>query len=324
VQTVLEVHENATLQLQQGLSNQRAALVSQKRVLIVICAHNEIASLPYLLRQLGQNEVLVVDDGSTDGTGPAAEVAGAQVLRHAQRLGKSASLAHAIAFALANDYDTIVEIGADAIPTEGAVEYLLRLLEPGDVGGVSLVQIPVGPPNMAYYVDELIWSVLANGKRLQMAKYHNSHIGGVMFAFKPGCVSSVDGSVNDDERVGECIRMRGFLTIFGDASQVYFDASSSAAHILQRRRRMYFGHMMSKKSTAPSMDVAVAACAFFKSLMAKPSRLAWAIPAVALEVIARLAAWRDTRRPAAKEEYTRWVTTYAKNNSLLIRNIVNR
>ncbi len=322
VQAAPELHED--LILGNTYSVHQGARASQKRFLIVICAHNEIASLPYLLQQLRQNEVLVVDDGSTDGTGPAAEFAGAQVLRHARRLGKSASLAHAIQFARASAYDTIVEIGADAIPTEGALEYLLRLLEPEDVGGVSIVQIPVGPQNTAYYIDELIWSVLANGKKLQMAKYLNSHIGGVMFAFKPNCVSSVDGSVNDDERVGECIRMRGFKTIFGDASQVYFDASSSLGHILQRRRRMYFGHMISKRSTAPSMDMTVATCAFVKTLLEKPSRLAWAAPALALEVVARLAAWRDTRRPTAKEEYTRWVTTYAKNNSLLIRNSANR
>ncbi len=36
--------------------------------------------------------VIVVDDGSTDGTGASAEKAGAEVLRHAQPLGKGAAL----------------------------------------------------------------------------------------------------------------------------------------------------------------------------------------------------------------------------------------
>jgi glycosyltransferase involved in cell wall biosynthesis len=293
-------------------------------VLVVICAHNEVDSLPSLVQQLGQSEILVIDDGSTDGTGLAAEMAGAHVLRHDHRLGKSASLARAIEYAVENTYDTIVEIGADAIPVEGALEHLLRLLEPADVGGVSLVQIPVGPPNLAYRIDELMWSVLAHGKKLQMAKYGDSHLGGVMYAFKPSCVSSVDGSVNDDEHVGECIRMNGFRTVFTDASQVYFDASSSIGHIRQRRQRMCFGHMMFERSTAPSMDTAVAASAFFKSLLEKPSRVAAAGPALALEALGRLVAWRDSRRPKAKEEYAHWVTTYAKNNSLLIRNRAHR
>lgn len=319
MQTSIFINENINPTVRTG--DPFAARTSKdKRVLVVICAHNEVESLPYLLHQLGRSEILVVDDGSTDGTGPAAELAGAYVLRHPMRLGKSTSLAHAIEYAVENEYDTIVEIGADAIPTEGAIELLLRLLEPAGVGGVSLVQIPVGPKNLAYRIDELIWSVLAHGKRLQMVKYGNSHLGGVMYAFKPSCVSSVDSSVNDDEHVGECIKMSGFRTIFADISQVYFDASSSIGHILQRRRRMYFGHMMFAKSTAPSMDNAVAATAFMRSLLEKPSRLAAAVPALALEALARSGAWRDHRRPKAKEEYRRWVTTYAKNNTLLIRN----
>lgn len=293
-------------------------------MLVVICAHNEVGSLPYLVHQLSHREILVIDDGSTDGTGRAAELAGAQVLRHSERLGKSASLAQAITYALEHGYGTIVEVGADAVPVEGALENLLELLEPPDVGGVSVLQIPVGPPNLAYRLDELIWSVLANGKRMQMARYRDSHLGGVMFAFKPGCVSSVNGSVNDDEHVGECIKMNGFRTIFTQNSQVFFDASSSIGHILERRRRMYFGHMMFQKSTAPSMDTAVAAPAFVKSLLEKPSRLAAALPALALEIVARLEAWRDSRSPKAKQEYARWVTTFAKNNSLLIRNRASR
>jgi hypothetical protein len=118
--------------------------------------------------------------------------------------------------------------------------------------------------------------------------------------------------------------MNGFRTVFTDASQVYFDASSSIGHIRQRRQRMCFGHMMFERSTAPSMDTAVAASAFFKSLLEKPSRVAAAGPALALEALGRLVAWRDSRRPKAKEEYAHWVTTYAKNNSLLIRNRAHR
>lgn len=246
------------------------------------------------------------------------------MLKHARRQGKSASLDQAIRYALENGYDTIVEIGADAVPTEGALEHLVRLLEPNDVGGVSLVQIPVGPSNVASRIDELIWAVLAHGKRLQMARGCNSHLGGVMYAFKPQCATSVDGSVNDDEQIGKSIRTRGLRTIFSDAKQVYFDASSSIRHIIQRRQRMYFGHMTFEKSTAPSMDTSIAACAFFRSLLEKPSRIAPALPAIVLEIYARLGAWRDMRTPKSRVEYARWVTTYAKNSPLPIRSRARR
>ncbi len=317
MQTALEARQGFD-ERQAPISSQQSGLAG-KRVLVVICAHNEVESLPYLLGQLDQVEVLVVDDGSTDGTGQAAELAGARVLKHSVRMGKSASLAEATGYATARGYDTVVEIGADAVPTEGALDVLVRIVGKKGVGGASLLQIPVGPPDVAFYIDEVLWAVLANGKRLQMARGRDSHIGGVMYAFRPASVSALRGSVNDDEQIGASLRLRGLRTVFTDSAQVYFDASSSVGHLLQRRRRMYFGHMLYEKSAAPSMQVGVAACALFKSLLEKPSRLPWAIPAFALDLLGRLAAWRDIRTPGARSAYARWVTTYAKNTRLLAR-----
>lgn len=67
-------------------------------IAVIIPARNEICRLPALLTQLpdavngNRLRVIVVDDGSTDGTGDAARQAGALVLRHAINLGKGASL----------------------------------------------------------------------------------------------------------------------------------------------------------------------------------------------------------------------------------------
>ena len=56
--------------------------------------------------------VVVVDDGSTDGSGEAAEAAGATVLRHPANRGKGAALASGFAYAK--------KIGADAVLTMDA------------------------------------------------------------------------------------------------------------------------------------------------------------------------------------------------------------
>ena len=56
--------------------------------------------------------VVVVDDGSTDGSGAAAEAAGATVLRHPANRGKGAALASGFAYAK--------KIGADAVLTMDA------------------------------------------------------------------------------------------------------------------------------------------------------------------------------------------------------------
>ncbi len=146
-----------------------------------------------------------------------------------------------------------------------------------------------------------------------MASHGTSHLGGVMYAFKPECVSSVEGSVNDDEHLSVCIKSKGYRTVFVPNAVAYFDASSSVGHILQRRRRMYFGHMVYSESTAPSMEASIAASALMRSLAEKPSRLPWMLPAVLLDTFSRLCAWRDARSPKKRGQYSMWVTTFEKN-----------
>lgn len=59
------------------------------------------------------DEVWVLDDGSTDGTGEAAAKAGARVLRHPVNLGKGAALRALLATAKGEGVDAIVTVDAD-------------------------------------------------------------------------------------------------------------------------------------------------------------------------------------------------------------------
>ncbi|MBI3023391.1 MAG: hypothetical protein HYY68_06640 [Thaumarchaeota archaeon] len=225
---------------------------------------------------------------------------------------------------LQNDYSVIVEIDADTLTDDRSIQTLVQSLEPAEMGGASARQVPVGPHNVAFHIDELIWAVLSEAKKLQVARYGVSHLGAVMVAFKPESAASVEGAVNDDEQIGFCIRINGYKTRFVDQAIAYFDASASIGHIIQRRKRMYFGHMTYKNSIAPSMQTKIAAPALLKAILGKPSRSAWALPALFTEVLCRLAAWRDTRKRTERGTYARWVTTYAKNNTLAIRGVTTR
>jgi cellulose synthase/poly-beta-1,6-N-acetylglucosamine synthase-like glycosyltransferase len=308
--------------------NQALLQVSAKRIgtkldsakcLIVICAHNEAKTLPYVLEALKGRDVLLVDDGSHDETKEIARTYGATVLAHDGRLGKVVSLADGISFALQNSYGTIIEIDADAIPKPGTLQKLVSRLSNPDVGAVSCRQVPIGRLNPAYHVDEFIWSLLAHGKKVQMESNGSCHLGAVLVAFKTDLVDSIEGSVNDDEQIGVSIEKSGHKISFVEDAVVYFDASSCLGHIVERRRRMYYGHMKFAESTAPSMQISTAIRAIVRSLVEEPKRVVWSIPAMLIDFYSRLMAWRDARNPIAGKKYNRWVTTYAKNNSLVIR-----
>ena len=69
------------------------------RITVIIPAHNEVKTLPRVLhgiRRVLEGEyyyrILVVDDGSTDGTGKVALENGAEVARHSVAMGSGGHL----------------------------------------------------------------------------------------------------------------------------------------------------------------------------------------------------------------------------------------
>lgn len=107
------------------------------RVSVVLAAHNEAATIAAVVRGCREHtpslvEVIVVDDGSDDGTGRLAEEAGARVLRLARNQGKGAAIRRGIEDARG---DVLVFLDADGQDEPAEIPRLLS----GLTEGVDLV-----------------------------------------------------------------------------------------------------------------------------------------------------------------------------------------
>jgi polyprenyl-phospho-N-acetylgalactosaminyl synthase len=107
-------------------------VTDRRRTWVVVAAYNEatvIAKVAADVQTAGYS-LVVVDDGSQDGTADAAAAAGAIVVRHPINLGQGAALQTAIEFALARGAEIIVTFDADgqhrASDIAGLVEALAQ------------------------------------------------------------------------------------------------------------------------------------------------------------------------------------------------------
>lgn len=85
------------------------------KLLVVIPALNAERSVGAVVREskLVNDDVLVIDDGSSDRTGEMARDAGALVIRHDVNKGKGAALKTGFAYALENGFEVVVTLDAD-------------------------------------------------------------------------------------------------------------------------------------------------------------------------------------------------------------------
>lgn len=85
--------------------------------LILIPAYNEARTIGGLLGAITERDpsapILVVDDGSSDGTANAARAAGARVISHPVNLGYGAALQTGYRYALRENFARVIQLDAD-------------------------------------------------------------------------------------------------------------------------------------------------------------------------------------------------------------------
>lgn len=105
------------------------------KALVIIPAFNEEASLPGVLANLRQLvsdvDVLVVDDGSTDGTASVACSAGVGVASLPFNLGIGGALRTGFCYAVQHGYQRAVQLDADGQHDPASISRLLETLDAG-------------------------------------------------------------------------------------------------------------------------------------------------------------------------------------------------
>lgn len=123
------------LPARQALSVVQPAAARTALTTVLLPAYNEAAALPTVLAELfavlGDGyEVIVVDDGSTDGTAAAAQAFPCRVIRHSKNRGKGAAVRTGLAQARG---ENIVVMDADASYPASAIPRIVELLRTHDL-----------------------------------------------------------------------------------------------------------------------------------------------------------------------------------------------
>ncbi len=106
------------------------------RTLVIIPCKNlesEVGDVVRGVLELDLNlDVVVINDGSTDGTSASAGAAGAHVLEHEVNLGKGAALKTGFEYAVAKGYDAVITMDGDGQHDPSAIPDFLDALETCD------------------------------------------------------------------------------------------------------------------------------------------------------------------------------------------------
>ena len=110
------------------------------KILVIVPAYNEEESLPGVISDLRRHvpdaDIVVVNDGSRDGTPHIAHALGVKVLDLPVNLGIGGAMQAGYLFAAKHDYDIAVQFDGDGQHRAGEIEKLLRPLAGG---GADLV-----------------------------------------------------------------------------------------------------------------------------------------------------------------------------------------
>jgi glycosyltransferase involved in cell wall biosynthesis len=129
-------------------------------VAVVIPAFNEAATIATVIgTAVNLGYVVVVDDGSTDGTGPAARSAGAEVLALPVNRGYEGALSVGMQYAIENDFTYVLTMDADGQHGLESAQALIEAIDDQDLAIGVRDKKQRFTEVIAAWVGSLLWGI---------------------------------------------------------------------------------------------------------------------------------------------------------------------
>jgi cellulose synthase/poly-beta-1,6-N-acetylglucosamine synthase-like glycosyltransferase/peptidoglycan/xylan/chitin deacetylase (PgdA/CDA1 family) len=226
----------------------------QPPVSVVVPAYNEATGIEQAVRSLAASdypefEVVVVDDGSTDGTGELVDGLGlsrVRVIREANR-GKAAALNTGLA---ATRHELIVAVDADTIFEPHTLTSLVRPFGDPGVGAVA-GNTKVGNRNRLLGLWQHIDYVTGFNldRRLYDVLGCMPTVPGAVGAFRRSALREVGGFSSDtlaeDTDVTIALGRRGWKVVYAQDARAFTETPGSWSGLWRQRYRWSFGTMQS-------------------------------------------------------------------------------
>ncbi|MEV8516430.1 glycosyltransferase [Dactylosporangium sp. NPDC051484] len=222
-------------------------------VTVLVPAYNEHRCIEATLRSLRGSdhpiEIIVIDDGSTDGTAATAEalgLPGVRVVRQ-QNAGKAAALNRGIALAR---HELIAMVDADTVFEPGSIRRLVQPFADPAVGAVA-GNAKVGNRRNVIALWQHIEYVI--GFNLDRRMYEVLRcmptVPGAIGAFRRSALVDVGGMSSDtlaeDTDVTMALQRSGWRVVYAEDARAFTEAPSSLGQLYRQRYRWSYGTMQS-------------------------------------------------------------------------------
>lgn len=233
-------------------------MAEPRRISVIIPARNEARCVPRAVRAVlaqrpphAELEVIVVDNGSTDDTGPTARAAGARVIELGSAEGNPAAARNRGAAVATGD--PLIFLDADCIPGQGWLAAILAAHDRGATVVGGALDLPPGLPASArcdYYCG---WYLVHSRRPAGDVPHHpppNLSVRRAAFLGTSGFTERQPFSYTNEEREWEAeLQRTGHRIYFEPRAVAYHYNRPGFPNLLRRNYRWAYTAIESKSQT---------------------------------------------------------------------------